>query len=140
MKLPNIILIVLDTLRAKNMSLYGLKKQTTPFLERIAENSVVYNNAYSAAPWTLPSHASIFTGLYPSQHNALAMGNYLKEDLLTLAEYLKNKGYSTISFSGRENRFSIISVSCLMFSGFFSLIICKVNLSIEVGSDFVLVK
>ena len=108
---PNIVLIVLDTLRARNMSLYGYPKRTTPFLEEIAAKSVVFRNAYAAAPWTLPSHASIFTGLYPSRHNANKKGHYLKEDILTLAEYLKSKGYSTASFSANpwvDDRFRML--------------------------------
>ena len=65
---PNVILIVLDSVRADHMSCYGYDRPTTPNIDRIAEDGIVYDRAYSASCWTLPSHASLFTGLYPSKH------------------------------------------------------------------------
>ena len=54
---PNILLIVLDTVRAKNLSVYGYDRDTTPFFEEFSEQSITYERAYSPAPWTTPSHA-----------------------------------------------------------------------------------
>src|SRR5712692_904666 len=61
----NVLLIILDTVRAKSLSLYGYHRHTTPHLERLARDGVVFDGAVATAPWTLPSHASMFTGRYP---------------------------------------------------------------------------
>ncbi len=96
---PNIVLIVMDTARAKNFSCYGYAEQTTPNIDRIAKDAVLYKNVISPAPWTLPSHASLFTGLYPSAHNAHAKHGYLDRGYPTLAEKLVLHGYDTVGFS-----------------------------------------
>ena len=67
---PNIILITMDTTRADHLSCYGYHKKTTPNLDALAEESVIFTNAYATSPWTLPSHASIFTGMYPAKHGS----------------------------------------------------------------------
>jgi arylsulfatase A-like enzyme len=98
-QLPNIFFIVLDTLGAKHMSLYGYPRRTTPNLERIAEECTVYTRCFAPACWTLPSHASMFTGLYPSQHG-VHDGNYLLDDRVQhLASVLKMSGYRTMGIS-----------------------------------------
>ena len=66
---PNVLLIVLDTVRADRLSLYGYDRDTTPNLTRLARRGVVFGEARSAAPWTLPSHASLFTGRWPHELN-----------------------------------------------------------------------
>jgi len=63
---PNVLLIVLDTVRAESLSLYGYQKRTIPNLEDMAKGGVSFESALSTSPWTLPSHASMFTGLYLS--------------------------------------------------------------------------
>ena len=94
--LPNIVLIIMDTARAKSFSTYGYEKKTTPNIDRIAENSVTYTNCFSPAPWTTPSHVSIFTGLYPFQHGANSFLNpYLQEYFFTLPQILNQVGYKT---------------------------------------------
>ena len=65
---PNVILIVLDTVRADHLSVYGYQRDTTPNMRRFAAESTLYRNAISAANWTAPSHASIFTGMYTLRH------------------------------------------------------------------------
>ena len=65
---PNIILILMDTAGAKHMSTYGYHRRTTPQLERLAEKATVFSRCFAPGSWTLPSHASLFTGLYPSEH------------------------------------------------------------------------
>jgi arylsulfatase A-like enzyme len=98
-KLPNIILIVMDTLGAKHMSLYGYPRCTTPNLEHIARDCSVYTRCFAPACWTIPSHASIFTGLYPSQHGAYE-GQYILEDRLQqFVPVLKMLGYRTFGIS-----------------------------------------
>ena len=59
---PNVLLLVLDTVRAASLSLYGYSAPTTPNLDRLSTQSVVFDRAVASAPWTLPSHASLFTG------------------------------------------------------------------------------
>lgn len=97
---PNILLIVMDTTRAKNMSLYGYKNATSPNLEKIAQESTLFTNAISSSPWTLPSHASLFTGLYSNIHGAThgkeesMYGIPLHQDFNTLAELLEFHEYA----------------------------------------------
>ena len=96
---PNIILIVLDTVRSKNMSCYGYERKTTPFLDEFSSENIFYNNAFSPAIWTIPSHASLFTGKYPSSHGALNLHRYLDSHYMTISEVFNSAGYDTISFS-----------------------------------------
>jgi len=105
---PNVIMIVLDTARADHFSFYGYPRATTPFLEQLAKDSVVFENAFSTAPWTLPSHASFFTGLYPSEHNCHYENMRLAKSYQTLAEDLSKMGYFTLGYSNNEmiTRFS----------------------------------
>jgi arylsulfatase A-like enzyme len=93
----------LDAVRADHLSCYGYGQKTTPNIDRISHESVLFANAFSAAPWTLPSHASMFTGLYPSQHKADWGHVYLDAGFPTLAEKLRDVGYQTVGFS--ENVF-----------------------------------
>ena len=100
---PNVLFIVLDTVRADHLSCYGYEKRTTPNIDRVSQEGVVFGNAFSAAPWTLPSHSSMFTGLYPSQHQADWGHAHLDESFPTLAEHFEGIGYETVGFS--ENLF-----------------------------------
>jgi len=93
-KSPNIILISIDTLRADRLSCYGYHRQTSPHLDAVARESLVFKNAYSTASWTPPAHASMFTGLYPSQHGVVDQ-NRLSENIPTIAELLQRNGYRT---------------------------------------------
>ncbi|UCD19943.1 MAG: sulfatase [candidate division WOR-3 bacterium] len=88
----------MDATRAKNLSCYGYSRPTTPNLERFAEHSVLYETAISPAGWTLPSHASMFTGLYPSRHGAHDQHQYLLPEYPTLAEHLRSLGYNTYAY------------------------------------------
>jgi len=92
---PNILLIVLDACRKDKLSCYGYKKDTSPFLTEFCKKSIIFENAFANAPWTLPSVTSIFTGLYPFEHRVLTEKNYLKKDKVTIAKILKEKGYNT---------------------------------------------
>jgi arylsulfatase A-like enzyme len=105
---PNIILIVLDTAAAKHMSLYGYHRDTTPELKRIAEESVVYTKCFSPATWTVPSHASLFTGLYPTEHGAFYhTKKYLYPFLYIISDALYFGKYNIYGISAN----SIISPS-----------------------------
>ena len=102
-KLPNILLIVMDTVRADALSCYNHQTKATPNLDSISKEGWLFSRAISPAPWTLPAHASLFTGLYPSQHGAVWDNRYLDDEFFTLAEYLGKAGYHTVGFS--ENPF-----------------------------------
>jgi arylsulfatase A-like enzyme len=99
---PNIVLVIIDSARADHFSVYGYRYRTSPFLERLAAESTVFDNAIAASPWTLPSHASIFTGLYPGQHNTHAEHFWLDDGYRTMAEILADNGYQTVMFSNND--------------------------------------
>jgi arylsulfatase A-like enzyme len=65
---PNLILITIDTCRADRLSCYGYERETTPNLDRLASEGVLFENTRTCVPITLPSHVSILTGLYPTFH------------------------------------------------------------------------
>lgn len=102
----DIVLIVLDTVRRDRLDLYGYERSTMPRLTRWAEGAVVFDDAWSVAPWTLPAHASLFTGRLPSRHGAhgAAWGSQveayaLPEEADTLAEQLFEEGWATAAVS-----------------------------------------
>jgi arylsulfatase A-like enzyme len=102
-----IILISLDTLRQDHLGCYGYGRDTSPHIDRFAsEAAVLFEAAYAQAPYTLPSHMSMLTGLYPEAHGILLPDptkeggrNRLAEGVKTLAEVLKEKGYKTTAFT-----------------------------------------
>lgn len=94
---PNVLLIILDTVRAANLGLYGYPRPTTPSLERFARRGVRFDRAFSAAPWTLPSHASLLTGEWPHRL-AADWESPLEPGAYTLAEYFAARGYVTAGF------------------------------------------
>ena len=89
----------MDTAGAKHMSLYGYPRPTTPNLERLAGDCTVYNRCFSPACWTIPAHASMFTGLYPSQHGAHEGHIVLSDNIQHLVPVLKMAGYRTYGIS-----------------------------------------
>lgn len=96
--LPNVLLIILDTVRPSSMSLYGYGRSTTPVLERLAGESAVFDYAFATAPWSLPSHASLFTGLWPSQTKG-DLRSPIDGRVATLAGRMRDRGYATGGFS-----------------------------------------
>lgn len=98
---PNVLIIVLDAVRAADLSLYGYTRSTTPNLGRLAANSVVFERAISTASWTLPSHASLFTGRFPHEMSA-DWDIPLDATYHTLAELLRDRGYSTAGFVANQ--------------------------------------
>lgn len=94
----NVILISIDTLRADRLGAYGYNKNTSPNIDKFAKESTVFTNFYATAPWTLPSHASMFASDYPSQLKEETVFDYLPKKTLTIAKVLQNKGYFTYGF------------------------------------------
>ncbi len=97
---PNIVIIVMDTARQDRLSTYGYDRDTSPNLTELAERSRIYYNAYSTSGWTIPAHASLFTGLYPIVHKATQEDWKLGNRFTTIAEVLANEEYETIGIVG----------------------------------------
>ncbi len=92
---PNVLLISIDTLRADHLSCYGYVRNTSPNIEKIAKQGVLFTQAISPASWTTPAHMSIFTSLYSIRHNVLNTKMKLNDDIITLAQVLQKNGYAT---------------------------------------------
>jgi len=100
-KKPNVILFTLDTTRADHLGCYGYPNIRTPNLDALARRGVVFEQAASVAPFTLPAHCSIMTGMYPTYHGVRLNGNTaLSEEQTTIAEVLSARGYQTGAFIG----------------------------------------
>jgi arylsulfatase A-like enzyme len=97
--LPNIILVVMDTAAAKRCSVYGHTRETTPGLERLAREGVLYHSCFATSPWTIPSHLSLFSGLYPSELGNEENSTQPPEVFHTLPEVLNQLGYYTVGIS-----------------------------------------
>lgn len=91
----NVILVSIDSLRADHVSSYGYAKPTTPALDAFAASGVRFANSYATSPWTLPSHASMFTGLYPDAHLAYRNDSRLSDAVDTAAELFARAGFDT---------------------------------------------
>ncbi len=96
---PNVVLLVVDTLRADRLAPYGNTTNLTPFLNALATRSNVAPRTYAQAPWTNPSVASLFTSRYQSQHGITRFNSVLSAGESTLAESMKAAGYATAAFS-----------------------------------------
>ena len=107
----NLVLISIDTLRADHLSSYGSSDVSTPHIDRLAEEGVLFERVQSVAPTTLPAHASLFTGQSPLRHDVHDnIGFYLSESIPTLASHLNEAGYRTGGFVGAfvlDSRFGI---------------------------------
>jgi arylsulfatase A-like enzyme len=95
---PNVLLIVIDTLRWDHVSSYNYPPKTTPSIDEFAREAVQYQTAISQSPWTTPSHAAIFTGQYPSRNGVDGRNIHLHRDNNTMAEVLARNGYQTAGF------------------------------------------
>ncbi|HKU41511.1 MAG TPA: sulfatase-like hydrolase/transferase [Polyangiales bacterium] len=92
----NILFIVVDTLRADHLPLYGYQSGSTPHLEAFAKDAIRFDQAFANASWTRPSFASILSGRYPASHRTMAKGDALPEEIVTLPEALRSAGFSTL--------------------------------------------
>ncbi|HEY7697786.1 MAG TPA: sulfatase, partial [Vicinamibacteria bacterium] len=107
----NVVLVSVDTLRADHLSCYGATELQTPNMDRLASEGVLFENVSTVAPTTLPSHASLLTGLTPLVHGVHDnVGFYLDPRFPTLAAHLKSRGYETGAFIGAfvlDSRFGL---------------------------------
>jgi arylsulfatase A-like enzyme len=97
----NILLIILDALRARHLSCYGYELRTTPHLDAFAGENVLFSQAFAPATWTIPTHASLLSGLYLSQHRIenIQATRRFNPAIVTLPAALRSVGYDTIAFS-----------------------------------------
>jgi arylsulfatase A-like enzyme len=112
--LPHIILIVMDSVGAKRCSAYGHHRDTTPGLRRLAAEGVLYKHCFAPGAWTLPSHISLFSGLYPGQHGGQSLDLVYPGNYYLLPEILREMGYRTLGLSSNY----LISRDCNFQHGF----------------------
>ncbi|MBL8841179.1 MAG: sulfatase [Planctomycetes bacterium] len=96
----NVLLVVIDTLRADRLGCYGYARPTTPRLDALAARGLCFERAYATAPWTLPSTASLLTGLQPEVHRASHFFASISPEARLLAESFEGEGYATAAFVG----------------------------------------
>jgi len=108
---PNFLLITVDTLRTDRLSCYDRTHLSTPAIDDLASQGVTFKRAFSHTSTTLPSHTNILTGVTPNYHGVHENSNFLvSEEITTMAEFLKNQGYSTGAFVGAyplDSRFGL---------------------------------
>ncbi|MFQ5792521.1 MAG: sulfatase, partial [Acidobacteriota bacterium] len=92
---PHLVVVTFDTTRADRIGCYGYPGIDTPSIDRLAREGVLFTRAYCQAVQTLPSHASLFTGLYPITNDVVSNGQSLSDQAVTLAELLRSNGYQT---------------------------------------------
>ena len=91
-----VVLVVIDTLRADHLGAYGYARATSPHLDAFASESTLFENAVSTAPWTLPAHATLFSGLHPKGHGVhINMRGGVHPDVRTLPQEFQARGYRT---------------------------------------------
>lgn len=95
---PDILFIILDTLRRDHLSVYGYERETSPRLDAFAQEATLFDRAIAPAQWTIPAHGSLFTGLYPGTHGLHQAYQTLSGSYPTLAEILALADYHTIAF------------------------------------------
>ena len=99
-----IILYVMDSLRPDFLSCYGHRRETSPNIDSLAQDGVVFLNAFAQSTWTRASAASILTSLYPSVHGVLTLQDHFNSELDTLQGHLHSRGFETLAFTTMKNR------------------------------------
>ncbi|MCK5423088.1 MAG: sulfatase-like hydrolase/transferase, partial [Deltaproteobacteria bacterium] len=94
----NVIIVVVDCLRADHLGCYGYSKSTSPFLDRIARSGTIFENCIAPSSWTIPSVVSLFTGVYPQQHDVNDFGTIIPGNLVSIQELMEKRGVSTAAF------------------------------------------
>ncbi|HEX9800651.1 MAG TPA: sulfatase [Thermoanaerobaculia bacterium] len=100
---PNLVIFLVDTLRADRLTAYGARRVVAPTMEELAREGVVVTHARAQSSWTLPTVATLLTGLAPAQHGAELVGRNLPAEVVTLAERLREHGYRTGAVSTNPN-------------------------------------
>jgi arylsulfatase A-like enzyme len=107
--MPSVILVVIDTLRHDHLSCYGYEKDTSPGLDRLAEEALLFERCYATSSYTQPSTVSLMSGLYPARHGAHETVK-VSDEVVFLAEVLRDAGYSTAGFSANPNASPIFNM------------------------------
>jgi arylsulfatase A-like enzyme len=105
-----IIIVSIDSLRADSLSCYGYKKNTSPSIDKIAGEGILFKYAYTQSNWTYPSYYSLITGLYPSTHKIEKLGQRITSNISTLPQILVKSGFRSFLFS---NYYSLLDRKCL---------------------------
>lgn len=95
---PNVVMVVVDTLRADHLGAYGYGGHVSPRFDAFARDAIRFDHAFAQASWTRPSFASILTGRYPSSHRVMGKPDMLPDAVTTLPEALQARGYTTAGF------------------------------------------
>lgn len=95
---PNVLLVSIDSLRADHLGSYGYERDTSPTIDALAREGVVFEKAISSAPWTVPAHMTLLTALPPEVHDVVTVRQKLSPDAVTLAEAMQGAGYDTAAF------------------------------------------
>lgn len=99
----NVVIYLVDTLRADHLGVYGYERETSPRLDAFAKDAVVFERAYAPSSWTKPSTASLLTGLHPRRHGGITRDNKLADRIELLSEHLDALGYHTVAFMTNPN-------------------------------------
>ncbi len=99
----NVVVVLIDTLRADHLGAYGYHRETSPHIDALARESLVFRNAIAQSTWTKPATASLLTGLYPKNHGANTLRQRLADDRVLLSEYLQRAGYRTYGIVANGN-------------------------------------
>ncbi len=127
---PDVLFVVMDTVRADSVASYGHARDTTPNFDALAREGALFLDATSPSTWSLPSHASLFTGRYPTSHGAFRQASFLDDRFPTLAEVLTAHGYETLCFTanphisdglGLTRGFAVEDLSWKLESGFMNM-------------------
>lgn len=94
----NLVLVSIDTLRADHVGCYGYPRPVSPAIDSLASEGVLFEDVTTPSPWTLPAHASLLTGLYPSHHGVKSVTQCLPDRITTVAELLTQSGFHTAAF------------------------------------------
>lgn len=95
---PNVLVVLIDTLRPDHLGCYGYERATSPNMDALAADGVLFHDAFSQASWTRPAVGTLFTGTYPTVHGAIDRPDLLRQDLPTLAQAFRDHAYETVAF------------------------------------------
>jgi hypothetical protein len=105
---PDVLIVVLDAARADHLSSYGYTRETSPVLDQLAAEGVLFENAISTSSYSLPAHVSLLSGLYPGEHKVSWLDYRIRPDVITrwLPDYMRDRGYRTAAFTGNTAWFT----------------------------------
>lgn len=130
---PNVLLLILDTVRAESLDLYGFTLPTSPRIDQLARSGVTFDHAFAPSSWTLPSHASMVTGRLPSEHHA-GVRQPMSRRYPTIGEVLEAHGYETAAFLANS---AWLEPSAGLTRGFITYKVDELNLAALLSSSWI---